>query len=190
MELGACMLVEHSTKQAIPLALLNFIRKNKLGSTQSESKENSENGQHVGAEMSGVPISSAHCTLLDYLGCNPLAVKGKYKLTYNLDDLGQEHAISHILLEVLDEAFVARFGEVMIGPIGVDLQKKKAHRQLQESGQSPRQGQRQLRGPMPGCHSHCPAGTGSWQTPEPPEPLTFRALCWRGIQLAATVLVY
>lgn len=119
------MLVEHSTKQAIPLALLNFSRKNKLGSTQSESKENSENGQHVGAETSGVPISSAHCTLLDYLGCNQLAVKGKYKLTYNLDDLGQEHAISHILLEVLDEAFVARFGEVMIGPIGVDLQNKK-----------------------------------------------------------------
>lgn len=28
------------------------------------------------------------------------------------------------MLEVLDEAFVARFGEVMIGPIGVDLQKK------------------------------------------------------------------
>lgn len=78
----------------------------------------------MGAETSGVPISSAHCTALDCLGCNLLAVKGKYELTYNLDDLGQEHAISHILLEVLDEAFVARFGEVMIGPIGVDLQKK------------------------------------------------------------------
>lgn len=120
------MLVEHSTKQAIPPPLLNFIRKNKLGSTQSESKANRENGQHVGQRCrgGGVPISSAHCTFLDCLGCNPLAVRGKYELTYNLDDLSQEHTVSHILLEVLDEAFVARLGEVMIGPIGVDLQKK------------------------------------------------------------------
>lgn len=95
---------------------------------------------------------------LSPLDLSGLALKGKYELTYNLDDLGQEHAISHILLEVLDEAFVARFGEVMIGPIGVDLQKK-AHRQHQESGQSPLQGLRQLLGPMLGCHSHCPAGT-------------------------------
>lgn len=63
---------------------------------------------------------------LSPLDLSGLALKGKYELTYNLDDLGQEHAISHILLEVLDEAFVARFGEVMIGPIGVDLQKKKS----------------------------------------------------------------
>lgn len=75
-------------------------------------------GKHV-----RVPISSAHWTFLDWLCCNPLAYKGKYELTYNLDDLGQEHAIGHILLEVLDEAFVARFSEVMIGPIGVYLQK-------------------------------------------------------------------
>lgn len=74
--------------------------------------------------MLGGPISSAHWIFLDCLGCNPLAVRGKYELTYNLDDLSQEHTVSHILLEVLDEAFVARFGEVMIGPVGVDLQKK------------------------------------------------------------------
>lgn len=88
-----------------------------------------------------------------------LALKGKYKLTYNLDDLGQEHTIGHILLEVLDEAFVAGFGKVMIGPICVDLQKK-AQRQLQQSGQIPLQGQMQLLGPIFRCHSHCPAGAG------------------------------
>lgn len=111
-------------------------------------------GRHV-----GVCISSAYGAFLGCLCCNPLSLKGKGELTYNLDDLGQEHSVAHILLEVLDEAFVAGFSEVMIGPIRVDLQKK-AHRQLQESGQSPLQGQRQLLGPMLGCHSRFPAGTG------------------------------
>lgn len=81
-----------------------------------------------------VPFSLAPWTSLGWLYCNLLVLKGKYELTHNLDDLGQEYAISHILLEVLDETFVAGFGEVMIGPIRVDLQKKKeAHRQLQKS---------------------------------------------------------
>lgn len=69
-----------------------------------------------------VRISSAHGTFC--LCCNPLSLKGKGELTYNLDDLGQEHSIGHILLEVLDEAFVAGFSEVMISPIRVDLQRK------------------------------------------------------------------
>lgn len=42
-------------------------------------------------------------------------------ICYNLDDLGQEDAIRHILLEILDETLVAGFGQIMIGPVRVDL---------------------------------------------------------------------
>lgn len=41
-------------------------------------------------------------------------------ICYNLDDLGQEDAIRHILLEILDETLVAGFGQIMIGPVRVD----------------------------------------------------------------------
>lgn len=49
----------------------------------------------------------------------------EHALTHDLDDLGQEDAIGHILLEILDEPFVAGFGQIMIGPVRVDLQKSK-----------------------------------------------------------------
>lgn len=129
-----------------------------------------------------VPIPSAHGTFLGCLCCTSLALRGKDGLTYNLDDLGQEHAIGHILLEVLDEAFVAGFSEVMIGPICVDLQRK-------HTGNVRNLGR-----------AHCRVRGNCWDlrlgTPvtfllalarELPEPLIFSALCWLGIQLAATV---
>lgn len=130
-----------------------------------------------------VRISSAHGTFLGCLCCNPLSLKRKDGLTYNLDDLGQEHAIGHILLEVLDEAFVAGFSEVMIGPIRVDLQRK-------HTGNFRNLGRAHFR-VRSNCWVLCSGATVPFLLAlarEPPEPLIFSALCWRGIQLAATVL--
>lgn len=91
------------------------------------------------------------------------------------------------MLEVLDEAFVAGFSEVMIGPIRVDLQRKHTDN-FRNLGRA-----------------HCRVRGNCWdlglgatvtfllapaigRTPELPEPLIFSALCWLGIQLAVTVL--
>lgn len=139
-------------------------------------------GRHV-----RVCISSAYGAFLGCLCCNPLSLKGKGELTYNLDDLGQEHSVGHILLEVLDEAFVAGFSEVMIGPIRVDLQRK-------HTGNFRNLGRAHCR-VRGNCWDLCLGATvafllaqASWRTPELPEPLIFSALCGLGIQLAVTVL--
>lgn len=44
--------------------------------------------------------------------------------TYDLDDLRQQDSIGDVLAQVLDEALTARFGQVVIGPVGVNLQKQ------------------------------------------------------------------
>lgn len=61
------------------------------------------------------------CHPAGWLCCDSSALKEKYPLTHDLDDLSQEDTIGHILLEILDETFVARFGQIMIGPVRVDL---------------------------------------------------------------------
>lgn len=42
-------------------------------------------------------------------------------LTYDLDDLCQQDSIGDILAQVLDETRTARLGQVVIGPVCVDL---------------------------------------------------------------------
>lgn len=44
--------------------------------------------------------------------------------TYDLDDLCQQDSIGDVLAQVLDEALTARFGQVVIGPVCVNLQKQ------------------------------------------------------------------
>lgn len=44
--------------------------------------------------------------------------------TYDLDDLRQQDSIGDVLAQVLDEALTARFGQVVIGPVGVNLQEQ------------------------------------------------------------------
>lgn len=107
--------------------------------------------------------SSSHVTSVDiifkflfffiYKFCDELCLG----LTYNLDDLGQQHSVCDVGLQVLDQALVSRLGEVVVGPVCVDLRsdrntssgvsvnnKKKAQKQNMKSssktGQlSPRQ---------------------------------------------------
>lgn len=54
----------------------------------------------------------APCPARPLLGlhCKSSIPNVKPALTHNLDNLSQEDAVRHILLEVLDETFVARFG--------------------------------------------------------------------------------
>lgn len=42
-------------------------------------------------------------------------------LTYDLDDLGQQHSIRNVLLQILDQPLVARFCQVVVGPVSVNL---------------------------------------------------------------------
>jgi hypothetical protein len=60
------------------------------------------------------------------------------------------------LLEVFDETFVARFGEIMIGPVCIDLQKST---QTTSGIQSkPISGSEAAISPVLGCSSHRPTG--------------------------------
>lgn len=43
------------------------------------------------------------------------------KPTYDLDDLCQQDSISDVLAQVLDETWTARFCQVMISPVSVNL---------------------------------------------------------------------
>lgn len=42
-------------------------------------------------------------------------------LTYDLDDLGEQHPICNVLLQILDQPLVARFCQVVVGPVSVNL---------------------------------------------------------------------
>ena len=44
--------------------------------------------------------------------------------TYDLDDLCQQDSIGDVLAQVLDEAWTARLGQVVIGPVCVNLQQQ------------------------------------------------------------------
>lgn len=46
-------------------------------------------------------------------------------LTYNLDDVGQQDAVRYVRLQVCDQSLVPWFGQVVIGPVRVDLTHKK-----------------------------------------------------------------
>lgn len=89
------------------------------------------------------------------------------------------------MLEVLDEAFVAGFSEVMIGPIRVDLQRK-------HTGNFRNLGRAHFR-VRGNCWDLClgtPVTFLQALARELPEPLIFSALCWLGIQLACNGPVY
>ena len=47
--------------------------------------------------------------------------------TYDLDDLCQQDSIGDVLAQVLDEALTAGLGQVVVGPVGVDLQRHNKH---------------------------------------------------------------
>lgn len=47
--------------------------------------------------------------------------------TYDLDDLCQQDSIGDVLAQVLDEARTARLGQVVIGPVCVNLQRQNKH---------------------------------------------------------------
>lgn len=53
-----------------------------------------------------------------------MPVRESESLTDNLDDLSQQHAIAHILLQVFNQTLVSRFGQVVIRPVRVDLSKR------------------------------------------------------------------
>lgn len=47
--------------------------------------------------------------------------------TYDLDDLCQQDSIGDVLAQVLDEARAAGLGQVVIGPVCVNLQEEHKH---------------------------------------------------------------
>lgn len=50
---------------------------------------------------------------------------GNWVSTYDLDDLCQQDSISDILTQILDETWTAGLGQVVIGPVCVNLQGKR-----------------------------------------------------------------
>lgn len=51
-------------------------------------------------------------------------VKRVFILTYDLNDLRQQHAVCDVRLQVLDQPLVSRLGEVVVGPVRVDLRSR------------------------------------------------------------------
>lgn len=47
--------------------------------------------------------------------------------TYDLNDLCQQDSIGDVLTQVLDEALTARLGQVVIGPVSINLQEENKH---------------------------------------------------------------
>lgn len=45
-------------------------------------------------------------------------------LTYDLDDVGQQDAVRYVRLQVSDQTLVSRLGQVVVGPVRVDLTHK------------------------------------------------------------------
>lgn len=43
-------------------------------------------------------------------------------LTDHLDDFSQQHSVGDVGLQVLDQTLVSGLGQVVVGPVGVDLQ--------------------------------------------------------------------
>lgn len=48
-------------------------------------------------------------------------------LTYDLDDLCQQNPVSNVLCQVLDKPRAAGLGQVVIGPIRVNLEGRENH---------------------------------------------------------------
>lgn len=46
-------------------------------------------------------------------------------LTYDLDDVGQQDTVRYVRLQVSDQTLVSRLGQIVVGPVRVDLTHKK-----------------------------------------------------------------
>lgn len=93
-----------------------LIRKSKLVPMIPKHKtESNKLSTHMAETLYSSEISACHSPCpaqppLPRLHCNSSIPNAKPALTHNLDNLSQEDAVCHILLEVLDETFVARLG--------------------------------------------------------------------------------